>query len=46
MEAEQPSGGGLYVPGKDRVVYRRPKKSRLGKLLVFLPRKPNYSFQY
>lgn len=30
MEAEQPSGGGLYVTGKDRVVYRRPEKSRLG----------------
>lgn len=30
MEAEQSSGGGLYVTGKDRVVYRRPEKSRLG----------------
>ncbi|KAK9707548.1 hypothetical protein RND81_07G204300 [Saponaria officinalis] len=30
MEGEQPSGGGLYMPGKDRVVFRRPEKSRLG----------------
>ncbi|GMH27685.1 hypothetical protein Nepgr_029528 [Nepenthes gracilis] len=30
LEPEQPLGGGLHLPGKDRVVYRRPEKSRLG----------------
>ncbi|PON82823.1 DNA helicase, ATP-dependent [Trema orientale] len=31
MEAEKASGGGLYAPGKDRVVFRPPeKKSLLG----------------
>ncbi|XP_020227879.1 pre-mRNA-splicing factor ATP-dependent RNA helicase DEAH7-like [Cajanus cajan] len=31
LEPEKPTGGGLYVPGKDRVVYVPPeRKSRLG----------------
>ncbi|PON50620.1 hypothetical protein PanWU01x14_221530 [Parasponia andersonii] len=34
MEAEKASGGGLYAPGKDRVVFRPPeRKSLLGKWL-------------
>jgi len=31
LEPEKSTGGGLYVPGKDRVVYVAPeRKSRLG----------------
>lgn len=30
MEGEQQTDGGLYMPGKDRVVFKRPEKSRLG----------------
>ncbi|GAB4840590.1 hypothetical protein Ancab_021362 [Ancistrocladus abbreviatus] len=30
LEPEEPGGGGLYAPGKDRVMFRRPEKSRLG----------------
>ncbi|GAB2297549.1 hypothetical protein Dimus_031646 [Dionaea muscipula] len=30
MEPEEPGGGGLHVPGRDRVIYRRPERSQLG----------------
>ncbi|KAL8162870.1 hypothetical protein V2J09_014359 [Rumex salicifolius] len=30
MEPEQPTTGGLYVPGNNRVVFQRSEKSRLG----------------
>ncbi|KAH9621043.1 hypothetical protein KSS87_010728 [Heliosperma pusillum] len=30
MEGDQSTDGGLYLPGKDRVVFKRPEKSRLG----------------
>lgn len=34
LEPEMASGGGLYVPGKDRVIYVPPeRKSRLGIVL-------------
>ena len=36
LEPEKSSGGGLFVPGKDRVVYRAPeRKSLLGKLFHY-----------
>lgn len=35
LEPENASGGGLYVPGKDRIVFRPPeRKSLLGKYLI------------
>lgn len=35
LEPEKSSGGGLYVPGKDRVVYVAPeRKSRLGMMCI------------
>lgn len=34
LEPEKPSSGGLFVPGKDRVVYvPQERKSRLGIVL-------------
>lgn len=36
LEPDKSSGGGLFVPGKDRVVYRPPeRKSLLGKISYF-----------
>lgn len=37
LEPEKPTSGGLYVPGKDRVVYVPPeRKSRLGIFFVLI----------
>lgn len=39
LEPEKSSGGGLFVPGKDRVVYRPPeRKSLLGKIYITILR--------
>lgn len=36
LEPEKPTSGGLYVPGKDRVVYvPQERKSRFGIFFLF-----------
>lgn len=45
MEPEKSTGGGLYVPGKDRVVYvPQERKSRLGIVFFFFKKKLSYAF--